>query len=78
MSYIDTAPNVFIPYETYVPCAHDFSDLSDKIAEILGDSELFHYIINNARKVYTEQMSSEHIAMHLHALFSDMNDVIIE
>jgi len=30
MSYIDTAPNIFVPDETYITCKHDFSDLREK------------------------------------------------
>ena len=78
MDHVDTAPNVFIPYETYIPCAHDFSDLSDKINEVLGDANLFHYVINNARQVYTESMRPEHIALHLYDIFSNLKDVTNE
>ena len=78
MDHVDTAPNVFIPYETYIPCAHDFSDLSDKINEVLGDVNLFNYIINNARQVYTESMRPEHIALHLYDIFSNLKDVTNE
>ena len=76
MSYIETAPDVFIPYETYIPCAHDFSDLSEKIHEVLGDMDLFHYIINNAKNKYIKQMSSEHLARHLHQLFTNLKGVV--
>lgn len=78
MAYIDTAPDMFIPYETYIPCAHDFSDLNEKINEILGDSKLFHYIIEGARKKFNEAMSPENLAIHLHNMFQNLKGIITE
>lgn len=37
MSHIDTFPNIFIPYVTYIPCNHNFTDLNQKIDTILFD-----------------------------------------
>ena len=31
MSNVITHPNIYIPYETYIPCALDWSDLIEKI-----------------------------------------------
>jgi len=31
MSHIETNPNIFIPFETYIPVAWDFSDLAEKV-----------------------------------------------
>jgi hypothetical protein len=78
MSYIDTAPNVFVPYETYIPCAHDFSDLADKINEVLGDTDLFYYIINNAREKFVDSMKPESLALHMYDLFSNLNGIEAE
>jgi hypothetical protein len=31
MSHLETNPNIFVPFETYIPIAWDFSDLAEKI-----------------------------------------------
>jgi glycosyltransferase involved in cell wall biosynthesis len=36
MSHLECAPEVFLPYETYVPLAWDLSDFQEKVAYYLG------------------------------------------
>ena len=75
MSYIDTEPNVFIDGETYIACKHDYSDLEEKIEMILGNTEKYHYIIDNARKKFEEQYSSERIALHVYNIFKNLKGI---
>jgi hypothetical protein len=78
MSYIDTAPNPYIDGETYIACKHDFSDLNDKIMDILGNYEKYRDIIDNARTVFNQEMSHTNLAMHLHAMFKNLKGVTVE
>jgi hypothetical protein len=66
VSFVDTEPNVYIDGETYIACKHDFSDIEEKLDEILGNSEKYLYIIENARKKFEEEMQPEKLALHLH------------
>jgi hypothetical protein len=78
MSYIDTVPNVFIKDETYIACNHDFSDLSEKIEMILGSTEKYHYIIENARSKFEEEYTKENLATHVYRIFESLNGVSYE
>jgi len=77
MSYIDTVPNVFTDQETYIACKHDFSDLNEKIIEILGNYKKYYYIIQNARKRFEQEMSHEKLAIHLHTMFKNLKGVSV-
>lgn len=48
MSHVQTAPDIFVPYETYVPLAWDFSDLSEKIDYYLTNDVVRQRIVNQA------------------------------
>jgi hypothetical protein len=75
MSGIDTAPNIFIDGETYIACAHDFSNLAEKIDEILDDTEKYYYIANNARKVILDQMQPSNLAYHMYNVIQKLPGV---
>lgn len=75
MSHIDTKPNVYVDGETYIACKHDFSDLEEKITNILDNYENYSYIIENARKKYLELMHPNYIALHLHEVFKDIDGI---
>ena len=78
MSYIDTTPDVWIDGETYIACKRDFSDLNEKVMKILGNYENYHYIIENARKKFQEEMSYEKLAIHLHKMFRNLTNIETE
>jgi len=75
MSFIDTIPNPYIDGETYIACKHDYSDLQEKLDMILGNYNNFSYIIENARKKYMELMHPNYVAIQLHKIFSNLNDI---
>ena len=54
MSHIRTEPNIFIPYETYVPVRWDFSDLADVCARYLADDAARNAITQHAYQVLSE------------------------
>jgi len=48
--HIDTEPNVLIPNETYVPVAWDFSDLQEKVVELLENPNELNRIATNGQE----------------------------
>ena len=78
MGYIDTVPNPYIDGETYIACKHDFSDLEEKIYNIIKNYKDYRYIIENARETFKREMAPEKLAIHLHDMFTNLNGVITE
>ncbi len=75
MSYIDTCLNPFVDGETYIACNHDYSDLQEKVEDILGNYDKYQYIIENARKKFLELYRPENIALHVYDIFKNLNGV---
>lgn len=75
MSYIDTCLDPFIDGETYVACQHDYSDLQEKVEKVLGNYNDYLYIIENARKKFSELYRPENIALHVYNIFKNLNGV---
>jgi len=40
MSHLETAPDLYRPWETYVPCRWDFADLPELLPRLAGDPDL--------------------------------------
>ena len=78
MSYIDTSLNPFIDGETYIACQHDYSDLQEKVEDILGNYNNYRYIIENARKKFLELYRPENVALHVYNTFKTLNGVSYE
>jgi hypothetical protein len=78
MSYIDSKPDVYEDGVTYVACKHDYSDLEEKIHDILGNYENYLYIVENARKRFEEKMNPYNIALHLFETFKTLTNIKIE
>ncbi len=51
MSHIETHPNIYRPYETYVPVKWDFSDLEEKCVRYLANERERQRITAAARKI---------------------------
>ena len=75
MSHIDTYPNPFIDGETYVACKHDYSDLSEKIEDIMTNYSSYQHIIENARRTFTELYCPENIAVHVYNIFKNLKGI---
>lgn len=56
MSHMTTFPNIYRPYETYIPIQWDGADLLDKIESVLSNPSKYHGIIENSRAVYREEL----------------------
>ncbi len=78
MSYIDTNPNPYINGETYISCKHNYSDLEEKIKDLLEDSNKRYYIIENARKKFKELYTPENIALNLYNILKNTDKIITE
>jgi hypothetical protein len=58
MGHLKTWPDIFHPYETYVPFRWDCEDLVEKIDEYLENDQKRRNITKNAYHVYMEQLNS--------------------
>lgn len=64
MSNVITRPNIYIPYETYVPCKLDYSDLIEKIEWIMSNPIKCNEIIKNARELVKKKYTSENLVLY--------------
>jgi hypothetical protein len=79
MSHIETVPNMYIPYQTYVPCKHDFSDLNEKIDYVLSDFDnLQKLYVENMRNRYKEIYDLNKLVLYYYDIFKNINGVIVE
>lgn len=65
MSHVQTIPNIYKPYETYIPCKWDFSDLEQQIQYGLDDwknkREMF---VENFRTRFVNEYRPEKVVLH--------------
>lgn len=78
MDKVITHPNIYIPYETYIPCSLDFSDLIDKINWVKDNPKKCKEIILNARKVISEKYTGHNLVLHWHNILSNLKQVTYE
>jgi len=78
MSYIDTYPNPFIEDETYIACNHDYSDLQEIIEKILGNYNDYLYIIDNARRKFSNLFTQENVAVQFYNIFKNLEGITNE
>jgi hypothetical protein len=57
MSHLATWPNVYVPYETYIPLKWDGSDILEKAERYLGDEKERNRIAAGALKRYISELS---------------------
>lgn len=70
MSHLDTWPDIYIPYETYVPIAWDCSDLVEKSEYYLSSDSERSRIARNAWERYTACLNS--LSERFESLLSSM------
>ena len=78
MSKVITHPNIYIPYETYIPCNLDYSDLVEKVQWVKDNPIKCKEITNNARKLVKELYTGEKLVTYWHNLLSNLNSVSYE
>ena len=59
MDHVESRPDIFRPFETYVPLAWDYSDLDEKLRYYLSHAEEAARIAAQARKVLGESLQPE-------------------
>ena len=76
MSKIITHPNIYIPYETYVPCTLDWSDLPEKIDWIKSNPEQCKQITENARQIVKNSFTIEKLLLYWYDMISTFKGVV--
>lgn len=59
MSHVEAAPDIFVPHQTYVPLAWDYSDLEEKVAYYLSRPQELERISSAARRAVHEALTPE-------------------
>jgi hypothetical protein len=77
MSNIITNPNIYIPYETYIPCAVDYSDLIEKIKWIKDNRIQCNEITENAKKLMKELYTIENLLLYWYNMIKTFNGAIV-
>ena len=72
MSKVITYPNIYIPYETYIPCALDYSDLLEKVQWVKENPLKCREIIENSRRLITEYYTGENLVLYWYNLLSEV------
>lgn len=73
MSHIDTAPNIYVPYETYIPVKWDFSDLEEKCLYYLAHPHEREKIVQNAYQVLKEYYQDKKFLTSFEAMLQQIN-----
>jgi hypothetical protein len=69
MAHVQTDPNIFVPYETYVPVAWDFSDLEEKLNYYLADDAARSKIVNGAYDTLHQYLKNHEFLDQFTSLF---------
>ena len=78
MSNVITHPNIYIPYETYVPCALDWSDLAEKIQWVKDNPKKCAEITSNAREQLKNQYTLENLLIYWYNMIKTFNGVEVQ
>lgn len=71
MSHVATWPNLFVPHETYIPVAWDFSDLREVCTPYLDDDAARQRIAENAREKLLAALTAD-------AFLERMQDILLK
>lgn len=71
MSHIETDPDIFRPWETYVPVRWDLSDFDTTLRKVLADTALQKKIARNAHSVLHDYLHSARFAEQMQPLFHE-------
>jgi hypothetical protein len=70
MAHVQTDPDIFVPWETYVPLRWDLSDFQDTVRRLAADSALRDRIAGQAFGVLHDWLRSERFARAMAPLFA--------
>jgi hypothetical protein len=77
MSRVITNPNIYIPYETYIPCKLDWSDLIEKIEWVKDNPIKCKEITENAKKLMSESYKIENLLLYWYDMIKSFKGVSI-
>lgn len=75
MSVVNTYPNIYIPYETYIPCNLDWSDLEEKVNWIKDHTKECDEIVQNARKLFKETYTIENLLLYWYNMLLSFKNI---
>ena len=79
IDFLESLPNIYKHKETYIGVEYDWSDLIEKIDELLSDyKRLQQFYVENMRKSYKEQYQPEHFVTHIYNIFKELDGVVNE
>lgn len=70
MAHIETAPDIFVPWETYVPLRWDLGDFAETVRRLAGDAALCERIADQAFGVLHDWLRSDAFARAMAPLFA--------
>jgi len=76
MDLVLTRPNIYIPYETYIPCKLDWSDLAEKIEWIKDNKGTCRDIANNAQELLSKECTLENLLIYWQNIIFPKNRAI--
>jgi hypothetical protein len=77
MSLVHTTPNIYLPYETYIPVKLDWSDLIEKIEWVKENPKQCKEITENAKRVMLESYTVENLLMHWYNTLLTFNSISV-
>tara|TARA_R100001015_G_C4610476_1_gene165836 strand:+ start:75 stop:1109 length:1035 start_codon:yes stop_codon:yes gene_type:complete len=78
MSKVITHPNIYVPYETYIPCALDWSDLIEKIEWVKSNPKQCKEIVENAKQIVKKAYKIENLLLYWYNILSNLDNVTHE
>lgn len=69
MSHVETDPDIFVPWETYVPLRWDLADFNDTIRHLLADPQKRERIVKNAFDTLRDWLRSDRFARKFDMIF---------
>ena len=70
MEHLHTEPNIFIPFETYVPVKWDLSDLAELCTHYLANPEEAKQIIANASRAFSDYFNQQQFVTKIQSVLA--------
>jgi len=78
MGKVKTEPNIYIPYETYLPCSLDYSDLTEKVRWVMDNPKKVKEIVQNSQKVMLQEYSPVKFIRYWYNFFLSLEEINTE
>ena len=77
-TYTHTYPNPYINDVTYISVKSDWSDLIEKVEDIIINYKNYSHIPKNFRKEFIENYKLENICLHWYNIFKNLDTIKID